>query len=98
MTNANKFGNFDKIDNVMCAIKKHLYLLARYFADTVGENSPETIMKLTETAGRSESFYNRDEKLIAVAKYYRDEYTYTQLKRIKDNSSKEFEKLYAAIK
>lgn len=39
-----------------------------------------------------EDYYKRDEQLITAATFYKDK-TYTELKRIKDTTPEEFEKL-----
>ena len=90
----NKYGDFDGVDPAMCKIKRHLFLLAKYFADTVKETDSQIYQWLLDASDQIEGYYCRDEKLIAAAEFYKDKYTYTELKRIKDNDPETFEKIY----
>lgn len=93
----NKYGDFDGVDPAMCKIKRHLFLLAKYFADTVKETDSQIYQWLLDASDQIEGYYCRDEKLIAAAEFYKDKYTYTELKRIKDNDPETFEKIYNFI-
>lgn len=93
----NKYGNFNGVDPIMCEIKRHLFLLARYFVEVVKETDSQIYHWLSDTANKIESYYCRDEELIKAATFYRDKFTYTELKRIKDNNPEEFKKIYNNI-
>lgn len=93
----NKYGNFNDVDPTMCKIKRHLFLLAKYFADTVKDTDLSSYQWLVDSANRIEGYYSRDEELIKVAEFYRGKYTYTELKRIKDNEPETFKKIYRDI-
>lgn len=92
----NKYGHFNDVDPIMCVIKRHLFLLAKYFVDAVKEIDPQIYNWLLETVNRIENYYCRDEELIKATTYYNGKYTYTQLKRIKDNSPGKFKAIYKA--
>lgn len=93
----NKYGNFNDVDPTMCKIKRHLFLLAKYFADTVKDTDLSLYRWLVDSANRIERYYSRDEELIKAAEFYRGKYTYTELKKIKDNEPETFEKIYNDI-
>lgn len=94
----NKYGNFDEVDPDMCKIKRHVYLLAKYFVDTIKERSKTTYQWLIEQSQKIEGYYSRDEKLIFVVERMRGQLTYTELKRIKDNEPQKFNEIYEKIK
>ena len=93
----NKYWNFDNIDPIMCEIKRHLFLLARYFVDVTKETNPQIYDWLLSAAKRIEGYYSKDERLIEVATYYKDKYTYSELKRLKDTEPEKFEEIYKVI-
>lgn len=90
----NKYGTFNNVDPVMCKIKRHLFLLAKYFTDAVKETDRQIYNWLLQTVNQIESYYCRDQELIKAAEFYREKYTYTQLKRLKDNTPEKFKELY----
>lgn len=93
----NKCGNFNDVDSTMCKIKRHLFLLARYFIDVIKETDSQLYQWLLDIANCIEGYYSRDEELIKAAKYYRGKFTYTELKRIKDNTPDKFKRIYEDI-
>lgn len=72
----------------MCKIKRRVYLLANYFADTVKETTPEIHKWLVETLNIIDGYSRRDDALIRATKAYNGKYTYTALKKIKDTTPK----------
>ncbi|MCH5155734.1 MAG: radical SAM protein [Clostridiales bacterium] len=90
----NRYGTFNGVDPVMCQIKRHLFLLAKYFADSVKQADLQKYNWLLDTVNKIEGYYSRDQKLINAAKYYSGKYTYSQLKEIKDNEPEKFDTLY----
>lgn len=92
----NKYGHFNGLDPIMCKIKRHLFLLAKYFTESLNERAPNMHKWLLEAVRKMEDYYKRDEQLIKAATFYKDK-TYTELKRIKDNTPAEFEILLKHI-
>lgn len=93
----NKYGNFNDVDPIMCIIKRHLFLLAKYFVDIVKETDLKIYNWLLDTVNRIEGYYCRDEELIIAANHYRGKYTYTELKKIKDTDLETFKSLFNNI-
>ncbi len=81
--------------------KQNIYLIvsevARYFSDAIKESDLQIYHWILDTVNRIESYYCRDEELIRAAIFYNDKFTYTELKKIKDNNPENFKKLYTAI-
>ncbi len=94
----NKFGELDKIDDNICIIKRRLFALSVYYCDCLSERNAEQYNWLKDTALKAESYYMRDEKLIDAVLLSNGDYTFTQLKKIKDNDIDEFEKIYSRLK
>ena len=92
----NKYGHFNGLDPIMCKIKRHLFLLANYFTEALNEKAPDMHKWLLDSVRKMEDYYKRDEQLITAATFYKDK-TYTELKRIKDTTPEEFEKLLKKI-
>lgn len=94
----NKYGTTDKIDDNMCAVKRHLFALSVYYCDCLSENNVEQYRWLENMSRKVESYYSRDEKLIDAVLLSNGRYKFTQLKKIKDDDINEFEKIYSQIK
>ncbi len=93
----NRGGTFDCIDSAMCKIKRRLRLLSMYFCDELKEKSPHIYDMFIDKAHTVENYYAPDCKLIRAAEKSRGKYTFTALKRIKDKTPSEFEKIYNEI-
>lgn len=93
----NKYGHFNGVDPTMCEIKRHLFLLARYFTDVIKETDMQIYQWLLSTVNRIDNYSRRDEELIKAATFYKDK-TYTELKKLKDDTPEQFKQLLNKIK
>ena len=94
----NKFKRLDKLDPTMCKLKKHMYILAVHFYQTLLEQNPAEAHWLENQVKEESSYTKPDFKLIDAVNQSNGKYTFTQLKRIKDNNKREFEKIYNQLK
>lgn len=93
----NKFKRLDKLDPTMCQIKKHMFMLAIHFYNTLKQFNPKEAEWLEQTCKTVDSYAKPDYSLIDAVERSKGKYTFTSLKRIKDNNKEEFEKIVKEI-
>ncbi len=93
----NLYGNFDNIDNKMCYIKRYLFALAVCFITVLRQKDVTLYKWLKKAVQQIDSYDALDIQLAEAVQKCQGEYSYTQLKYIKDNNSSLFDKIYTSL-
>lgn len=75
--------SFSINDAYMCAYKKELVYIAAYIVNEIRKNS-DTYAKISDLCIEKTRRFQKDEKLTILGKKYKGEYSFTQLKTLRD--------------
>lgn len=93
----NQFGNLHGVDENMCKIKRHLYRLSVVFCEMLKNEQIVEYDRLVEDVSKIDGYYLPDERLIDAVHRSNGKYTFSQLKKIKDNDLAQFNSIYSAM-
>lgn len=85
-------NTIEDIDPIMCNLKRHLFKLAALFSIKVSEDE-KLFEFLREGCLVKTNRFKLDEELDKVLKSPKNSYSFSELKKIKDDFSEEFQKI-----
>ncbi|MCF7931299.1 MAG: SPASM domain-containing protein [Acholeplasmataceae bacterium] len=90
-------GKIDELDAVMCDLKRHLYISAVKFKFAIALQNKDVYKTIKCGCIEKSNRFKEDEDLKKVLDAKIDDYTFTELKRIKDEDHNEFNRIKATI-
>jgi uncharacterized protein len=88
-----KDKRLDSVDEVMCKLKKHLFELAIKFKFELILYSEELFNTVYEGCQIKASRFQEDKELYTTLKKLNGQYTFMELKNLKDNACEDYEKI-----
>lgn len=90
-------GKIDELDSIMCDLKRHLYISAVKFKFAIALQNEEIYKTLVNGCIEKSNRFKEDEDLKKVLVASMDKYTFTELKKIKDEDHNEFNRIKAML-